>query len=470
MPDLKPTQQAVVYAAKSTADERGSIPTQLEDGRKFAEREGLEVVGEYSEESQSAYSGNRGPELAAALDHAERIGGAVIVAHSDRLARGDGVKARHLVELFLEAQRRGISLRSVEDDSSLQDLTLAAVMGQRNTEDSRRKAAAVKAGHLRRQEAGKWHGGPVSYGLEIRYVSRDGGKPESELVPSPAEAPVLERIFSELAAGISQRQVAGNLARDGVPTRKGGGWHQGTIRTISTNPLYIGKLKAPDGSLIDAVNVQPVVDVEVWEEVQAMRRANARTSGHGGGRLPVSPFLFTRGVLRCHCGEAMVGRSDSNKYECLRRKRIGPDACSQTPIARSVIDSAAWSFFEAVALDAAATEERLSGALRTAVEQARGLRRQAEAEAQRAAQRLARVRGHFQDGKLDPEDWAEQRDELVPAHEAATAEVVRLVAHEERITSGEVIEDGAAQLDSLLTGIRNTFAGGKPAPTWKRCG
>ena len=59
---------AVLYAAKSTEDKRGSIPTQLDDGRKLAEAEGLEVVAEYSDEAASAYSGDRGPELALVMD------------------------------------------------------------------------------------------------------------------------------------------------------------------------------------------------------------------------------------------------------------------------------------------------------------------------------------------------------------------------------------------------------------------
>ena len=120
---------AVLYAAKSTVDKRGSNATQLDDGRAFAEREGLTVVAEYADEDASAYSGNRGPELAAALDHAEHLEGSLIVQHSDRLARGDGVKARHLVQLVFEAKSRGIRLRSVEDDSSLESVLMAAAMG-----------------------------------------------------------------------------------------------------------------------------------------------------------------------------------------------------------------------------------------------------------------------------------------------------------------------------------------------------
>ena len=54
---------AVIYAAKSTEDKHGSIPTQLEDCRELAKREGWEVVGEFSDEAFSAYHGNRGPGL-----------------------------------------------------------------------------------------------------------------------------------------------------------------------------------------------------------------------------------------------------------------------------------------------------------------------------------------------------------------------------------------------------------------------
>src|SRR4051794_32678427 len=87
--------KAVAYAAKSTDDAHGSIPTQLVDARELAEREGYVVVAEYSDEAASAYSGNRGDDLVAAMAKCETLvaehGEAVlIVQHSDRLARGDG--------------------------------------------------------------------------------------------------------------------------------------------------------------------------------------------------------------------------------------------------------------------------------------------------------------------------------------------------------------------------------------------
>ena len=48
---------------QSTEDTHGSIPTQIEDCRALAEREGWEVVGVFQDEGFSAFSGNRGPDL-----------------------------------------------------------------------------------------------------------------------------------------------------------------------------------------------------------------------------------------------------------------------------------------------------------------------------------------------------------------------------------------------------------------------
>src|SRR5436190_7909268 len=95
---------AIIYAAKSTEDPRNSIPRQLADCEAMAAREGWDVVAAYQEANVTAWSGDRGPELAAAMEHAERLAKEygrclLIVQHSDRLARGDAKKARHLVEI-----------------------------------------------------------------------------------------------------------------------------------------------------------------------------------------------------------------------------------------------------------------------------------------------------------------------------------------------------------------------------------
>ena len=117
------TTRAVIYAAKSTEDERGSIPDQLADGRRLATERGLEVVAEFKDEAKSAFHGDRGPGLAKALADCERLSVehgscALIVQRSDRLARGDGKQARSLVEIVLWAIKHDVELHSVMDPRS----------------------------------------------------------------------------------------------------------------------------------------------------------------------------------------------------------------------------------------------------------------------------------------------------------------------------------------------------------------
>src|SRR3954452_5258104 len=112
----------VAYAAKSTEDIRGSIGTQLADCRAAIERESdRRLAAEHIDESASAFRRSRGPGLVAAKADAARLAkrhgrSELWVQHSDRLARGDGLIADHLAEVFFELRRAGVQLRSVQDD------------------------------------------------------------------------------------------------------------------------------------------------------------------------------------------------------------------------------------------------------------------------------------------------------------------------------------------------------------------
>jgi len=214
---------AVLYAAKSTADPRGSIPTQLEDCGAAVEREGgRTVVGEFSDEGRSAYSGNRGPGLeaakrAAAEAAAEHGTAELWVQHSDRIARGDGLGADHLAEVYFATRRQGVRLRSVQDDGNLEDAFRAVLIGERNREDSDRKSAATRAGKRRRAERGQLVGGPVPDG----YVLRDrleGDRAVRVYEVDPTRAPIIARIFELADAGVTPAAIARKLNAEGHRT------------------------------------------------------------------------------------------------------------------------------------------------------------------------------------------------------------------------------------------------------------
>jgi site-specific DNA recombinase len=443
--------KAVLYAAKSTEDKHGSIPTQLADGRLLAERDGLEVVGEYEDEAASAYSGNRGRGLADALTHAERIEGALIVQHSDRLARGDGKQARHLIELVLEARRAGITLRSTQDDATFDNLVMAVVMGERNFEDSRRKGAAVKAGQERRRARGGHIGNPP-----LGYRLERNADDERVLVPD-AGAAIVRRIYTEFLAGRPQLAIARGLSADGLRGGRGGRWYQGTVRRILTNPLYAGWVQTGE-ELVDALH-EPIIERATWRSAQELLESSKQSGVKG--RTPTR-HLFRGGMLVCgQCGGSMIPRTDRKRetYACFAR-RADSSACSMPSIERTQVDEAVFSYFAKAALDLEATREQLATAIDHQVADAESLLDGAEREAQSARDRLARVKADYLAGELKAGEWRELREELEPDLAATEAERRRLTTQLADARAGTSAVDAEAGVLEALARIREAVAGG----------
>lgn len=441
--------KAILYAAKSTEDKRGSLPNQLADGRAMAGREGWEVAAEYQDEAASGWSGDRGPGLAAALEHAEQIGGVLVVQHSDRLARGDGKQARHLAELYFWAMKAGVEIRSVEDDSTFSNPILAVALGERNAEDSRRKSESVKKGMKRRAARGLPTGGPRPYGY--RYGENGAG-----LEVIAAEAAIVRRIFAEYIAGTAQLAITRNLRADGVPTARGGEWHQGTVRAILANPVYAGFIGDQRGVH------EPIVDEDTWAKAEALRAASARV---GRGRHSAGRHLFRKGMLRCECGAAMVPRTSPNRaseptevYLCYGRKQ-DPASCSMGPVRRELIDNAVYGYFERVGLDVEATRRQLGDERNRKLTELQSLRDQAEREAKAAESALERVRRDYQRGVIEAEDWAEQRPQLREERDAARAEASRLAASLEAAAKEDALLDAEQETYELLADVRRAIAG-----------
>lgn len=352
----------MIYAAKSTEDKHGSIGTQIEDGRQLAAREGMNVVDTFADEAKSAFSGDRGPELAAALATCERVakecGSCVlIVQHSDRL-----------VEYALWAIKADVTIRSLQDPEMFsQDgdygLLMSVVGGIRNNQDSRRKGLAVRSGMQRRHQRGLHNGGPRPYGYVWEPYSDEHGDFKRRLAIHEAEAAVIRRIFAEFVAGRSLRQIARDLIEDGITAQRGGTWHQGTITNYLSNPLYRGAVRL-NGEVYENGQHDAIVSPDSWEQARQLREAMARSPGGARGRYPKGPHLFIKGQLRCGlCGDAMIPvtkptRTPTRNYEayaCYGRMRRGTDYCQQKPVRRELIDVPVWQFFERVALDVDST-------------------------------------------------------------------------------------------------------------------
>jgi site-specific DNA recombinase len=436
------------WRAMPAQDKHGSIPTQLQEVRELAKREGWRIVSEHSDEGFSAYNGNRGPGLEAAKQAAAKAAAeygttCMLVAwRSDRFARGAGDKpgaADSLVEIWHEMRRQNVQLRTVRNDYTMHDPVLLAVEAKRIHEESKQKSADVIRGLQRRREAGRHHGSPRPFGVEYR---------DGEQVPNEAEVPHVQRIFGEYVAGHAQQAISRGLNDDKIPTTRGGKWYQGTVRAILANDVYV-KLD--------------IIDEATFEKTAQLREA-ARKS-YLGGRHSVGRHLFRKGMLRCECGAPMVTRTQPNRasepyevyicYEWIQDK----DRCSMPPLRRADLDEAVFDYFNRVALDRDATKAALQDAQDRRLAEIRALVAENEREATRLDNKEQRIERDYLAGDLPAKQYGKLTAKIEEGQAGNRAEGERLRKQSKKVERWTDLKDAQAEMEQRLAEIRSGITG-----------
>ena len=106
------------------------------------------------------------------------------------------------------------------------------------------------------------NGGTCPYG----YTLDEGS---NQFVVSATESQVVQRIFRERAAGRSLRQIANDLTRDGIATKRGGRWQANTVKTILENIFYTGDYQCQ--SRIYQNDHEAVITKDTFREVNSAR-------------------------------------------------------------------------------------------------------------------------------------------------------------------------------------------------------
>ncbi len=369
----------VIYAAKSTEDKRGSIPDQLAECREAIEGDPRRhFVAEYKDEAFSAYRANRGPGLAEALQHAadlaeERRGAELWAQHSDRIARGDGLSARHTVEVALWALKHEVKIRTIQDPDTFRDLLYAVVTGQRNHEDSRRKSLAVQAGRRRAAARGDFIGyKPDGYKLAVELDERGSVKKRMEF--DPERQPLLDLIFAMALAG--ERPGAITRAINGAgwmtkPFRRKDSparWQVEHVMRVLANPRYAA-LAVYGGEIVARGHWPAYVTEGEHERICAVLAKRRPTKAP----RQIETYLLAR-LARCgRCGRGMYSmtgqkRSDgtfARRYMCSgHRASVAGERCQARVLEASTVEAMFVASLRLLLLDQSAKTDRAGSATR----------------------------------------------------------------------------------------------------------
>jgi site-specific DNA recombinase len=324
--------RCAVYARKSTAQdvaqEEKSVIVQIEDARGFATARGWTVAEDavFADDAISGAEFERRPAFMALMARLQpRPTFAVLLVSELKSLGREMSETQYVLKQLAQAgvevwgcmENRCLTPRNLVDKFMSSAQAFA-------DEDHRVKTSARVHGRLlRHAKSGHVPGGRL-YGYRNRVIysgeDRDGNPLRShvEREVHPEQAPVLQRLFTLFADGFSVTTIARLLNEQGAPSPsyrpKDGSapldaWASPTIRAMLRNEAYAGVMQwnrtrkrdalwgQVKGSRRDQgehVRVQRedlrIIDVDLWERVQARRRAIAgRALRFKDGRLSGRP-------------------------------------------------------------------------------------------------------------------------------------------------------------------------------------
>ncbi len=353
--------KVAIYARYSDEKQRdASIEDQFRMCRLHAEKQGWQVVAEYSDHAISGASLLRSGIQALIADATRGRFDLILSEALDRLSRDQ----EEIAGVYKRMTYADVKMFTLSEGNITQ--LHIGLKGTMNAIFLTDLADKTRRGLRGRVEAGK-SGGGNAYGYDvIRAVDGNGELIRGDRKINEAEAEVVRRIFRGYAAGKSGKRIAVELNKDGVPAPGGGDWGFSTINGnpkrgngILNNEVYIGRLvwnrqrfiKDPDTGkrqarmnpesewVIQDVPELRILDDDLWQAVKSRQNTvkqvqteDGVTENHFRDRR--RPKHLFSGMLKCSCcggGYAMVSKdllgcsTARNKGTCDNRTNIRRD-------------------------------------------------------------------------------------------------------------------------------------------------
>lgn len=304
--------RAVIYARYSSSGQREeSIEGQLRDCYEFARKNGLNVIGEYTDRALTGKTDKR-PDFQRMLRDSERGHFEVVILWKmDRFARNRYDSAMYKYRLKKNGVRIFYAKETIPEGP--EGIILESVMEGYAEYYSENLSQNVKRGNY-------------DSALELKTLGRTllGLKtgPDGRYEIEPTGAALVRRIFEEYAAGERAKDIYTRLNEEGHRTSRGGKFNKNSLRRILENEKYIGVYEYEDIRVENGIPA--IIEKPLFEKVQTMIKKNHDSPGRGKAQN----FLLTTKLFCGMCGAAMVGDGGTGRsgkayayYSCNTRKK-----------------------------------------------------------------------------------------------------------------------------------------------------
>jgi DNA invertase Pin-like site-specific DNA recombinase len=292
---------------------------QIPDIEQHCAAHGYSVTRRYELNDKSASKGEQQEKLDEMLtDMRDGTIRVLVCWHSDRLERRGPEYVFRLLAQARDADGRIESTKEplfgAQDMSGEAMTALGAVISHQYTVHL---SEQVKLAHDRIRANGGVGPGGTAWGLRI-----EGPKYNKKLVPTDLCREYAPQIFDCVIAGDSWRAIAAWLDVEGVPTKRGGKWNEGSIRKLVQNRVYAGRLQN-EAKTKTLAYCEPVISPDTFDRAQdALKRRPHR----GPMKKYDQPMLANLKCARCEDSpmyrirlKSRDGKFDYLYYRCAGR-------------------------------------------------------------------------------------------------------------------------------------------------------
>ncbi len=263
-----------IYIRVSTEEQAKdgfSINAQKEKLTKYAESNDWNIYDYYIDDGISGKNLNERPEVTRLIkDIRNKNINNVLIYKLDRLTRS--VKDLiYLIELFEKYDCTFNSQTEKIDTSNAVGRMFIKIIGIFAEFERENLAERVSFGYEQKTREGNYTNCNGFYGYDyIPGVQR--------LTINKEEKEIVNRIYDLYISGKSYLKIANLFNIENIKTKRGGSWAASTIKSIISNPLYIGKIryglskKNKNRSFtVDGNNIEPIMSIQKWNKANNIK-------------------------------------------------------------------------------------------------------------------------------------------------------------------------------------------------------